>query len=492
MRRAEPLESARHVHLSGATAADGAPDAATVEALRQSEERFRAIVGNARDYAIFSLDPDGAIVDWLPGAQSIFGWTRDEAVGTRFEVLFTAEDRAAGVPAEELARAAASGSAPDVRWHLRKDRSRVFIEGKTVALRSAAGALQGFLKIGQDVTERRHAEEALRASEQRFRQFSDASADILWIRDAQTLQFEHVSPAFESVYGEAFERVFSGDNFTRWAELILAEDRQRAVENVRRVQQGARLTHEFRVLRPSDGELRWIRDTLFPLRDEHGRVSAVGGIGEDVTVAKAHTDRLHVLNAELQHRTRNLIAVVRAVVQNTLEGSASLEDFNARFVPRLDALSRVQSLLSRGANGYVDFEDVLMAELAAHGATELLRGQVRLEGPRGVALMPNSVQTVVLAVHELATNAVKYGALSQPGAQLSVTWQVTPRVDDQLPRLHIDWRESGVTMPATAPRSGYGRELIEHALPYQLGATTRYELRDDGVSCMIEIPVDTS
>lgn len=137
-----------------------------VQTLGATEERFRAIVEAAHDYAIFLTDPQDRITDWLPGAEAVFGWTAEEAVGQPAAILFTPEDRQAGVPAAEVKAADEDGSASNVRWHLRKDGSRVFIEGSVVALRNEAGGLRGFQKIGQDVTKRRLAEEALRESEE--------------------------------------------------------------------------------------------------------------------------------------------------------------------------------------------------------------------------------------------------------------------------------------------------------------------------------------
>ncbi|WP_458094834.1 PAS domain S-box protein [Roseomonas sp. WA12] len=126
--------------------------------LRESEERLRLIVENVHDYAIFTTDPDYCIDTWLPGAAAVFGWTSGEALGQSAALLYTAEDRARGIPAEELETARQEGTAPNIRWHLRQDGTRVFIEGSVTALRHADGTVRGFLKIGQDVTERRAAE----------------------------------------------------------------------------------------------------------------------------------------------------------------------------------------------------------------------------------------------------------------------------------------------------------------------------------------------
>lgn len=129
---------------------------------QRSEELYRMIVDEARDYAILTTDAEGRVTSWSPGASAIFGWSEEEAVGRLVDFTFTPEDQADGAPAEEIARARADGVAPDVRWHLRRDGGRVFIEGTMRALHDAAGAVGGFLKVGQDVTERRATEDALR------------------------------------------------------------------------------------------------------------------------------------------------------------------------------------------------------------------------------------------------------------------------------------------------------------------------------------------
>ena len=192
-------------------------------ALRESEERFRLIVENARDYAIFTIDPEGRVTDWLPGAGSFFGWTADEIRGQSVSLTFTAEDRAAGEPERERDTARREGAAPNVRWHVRKDGSRVFIDGIATAVRDADGVLKGFLKIGQDVTERRDADAALRESEERLRGFAEASSDVLWIADAGSRRLEYLSPAYEEIWGEPRDAIMA--DLSRWKERLHPEGR---------------------------------------------------------------------------------------------------------------------------------------------------------------------------------------------------------------------------------------------------------------------------
>lgn len=363
-------------------------------------------------------------------------------------------------------------------------------------VRGDSGSVVAAHMTGFEVGAKLRAEAALRESEERLRGFGEASTDVLWIRDARTLQWEYLTPAFEAIYGISCDEALRGANFRNWAELIVPEDRARAVDAIRRVRAGEQVVFDYRIRRPSDGAVRWLRNSDFPIPDEAGRVAKVGGTGRDVTAEREAADalaesegRLQVLVEELQHRTRNLVAVVRSVAERTGRGAADLPDFQARFLDRLAALGRVQGLLSRLREGdRVTFDEVLESELDALGGGD---GKVELDGPDGVRLRSGTVQMIAMGLHELATNAAKYGALRQEGARLRVQWRVAPGARGR-PRLHVDWKESGVAMPpdGEAPRgSGQGRELIERALPYQLGAKTELEMGADGVRCRMELPV---
>ena len=464
------------------------PDGHDGFALRRSEERYRTVVESARDYAIFTMDPGGRVVDWYAGAQAVFGWSADEVRGRSADILFVPADRDCNEPQHERDLAAADGVAPDVRWHLHKDGRRVFIEGKVVPLAGADNRPQGFLKIGQDVTARRRAEQRLRQIEERFGRFAGASSDVLWIRDAASLHFEYVSPAFEDIYGLALEDVMTGNTLRRWLRRVHPEDRRKALDGIRAVRRGRRVLYEYRVSRPN-GEIRWIRDTGFPLLDEAGHVTSVAGIAADSTDERIASDRRQVLMNELQHRTRNLIAVVQALADSTQRESRSPEEFQQRFRSRLAAMSRVQGMLARLDEGErIAFDTLLEAELAAHGLNST-SARLTLGGPRGIPLKSRNVQTFALALHELATNAVKHGAFATPEGHLSVRWWLDP----DGARLHVDWRETGVDTAAAAKNgqraagdlSGYGRELIERALPYQMDARTTYAIEPGGVHCTI-------
>ncbi|MBI0539304.1 hypothetical protein D9599_27635 [Roseomonas sp. KE2513] len=250
---------------------------------------------------------------------------------------------------------------------------------------------------------------------------------------------------------------------------------------------------EVRLCQADKGAYRWFQTRATPVRDAGGAFVEWLGTSTDIHDLRALQERQKVLVAELQHRARNLITVIRSTADKTLRGSADLGEFRDAFRDRLDALSRVRRLLSRLAeDDRVTFDELLEAEMAAlDGAAK----RVTLSGPLGVRLRSSMVQTLAIALHELATNAVKYGALGQPQGRLTVSWALAHDGPDGQPWLRIDWRESGVAMPpaGTQPSgSGQGRALIEWALPYQFGAKTTYVLGPDGVHCSISLPASFS
>ncbi|WP_162242225.1 PAS domain-containing protein [Methylobacterium sp. Leaf123] len=340
----------------------------------------------------------------------------------------------------------------------------------------------------------KRAELRLRESEERFRQFAEASSDVLWIRDAETLEMEYVSPALSKVYG--LEPSVLGKDVRVWGGHMIPDDRARAFGNLRRAGAGESLVNEFRIQRPSDGAFRWIRSTLFPLRDEQGRVRRIGGLSSDMTEAKLLTGHQSVLLAELQHRVRNIMAVTRSIVARTGERAESVADYASLVGGRLLTLARVQALLTRSPNAGVPVATIVHDEIDAQA---LRADQYDLAGPK-VELSPKAAEILTLAVHELATNALKYGALSVPEGRVRVRWSLFEKQGESW--LGFDWVEDGVPDAKIAderrancrtnPHGGFGRELIEGRLPYELGGRGRLEIGSEGARCRLEFPLRDS
>ena len=267
--------------------------------------------------------------------------------------------------------------------------------------------------LWRDATARREARERLRKSEDWLRSAVEVGKVGLWdwdpVNDKATWSSEHWA-----MYGLEPGAIEPG--YEVWISSVHEDDRERAKSELQRaMESGEDFACEFRVVRP-DGSIRWISGTGRFFYDDAGKPIRMTGAMIDFTEQREMQDRLGVMVAELQHRTRNLVGVVQAMADRTARGAGSLEEFEAKFRCRLAAMARVQGLLSRlGSEDRIAFDELLATELSALNGEES-DGKIRLEGPRGISLRSSTVQTLALALHELGTNALKYGALGQDGA----------------------------------------------------------------------------
>jgi PAS domain S-box-containing protein len=334
-----------------------------------------------------------------------------------------------------------------------------------------------------DFIQRFKSEEALRESEARLRHALEAGGMATFDRDMKT---------GASLWSDEFYRLFGyrkGEvqpSRAAWLSRIHPEDREAAhavTVNAERARRN--YVNEFRIVLP-DGEIRWLR--------AHGRFRCEGdelirtfGLVEDITEARQQIETQRVLVAELQHRTRNLMAVVQSIAHQTLDSADTLAEFESRFDRRLQALSRVQSLLSRSDKEPITLGALFVMELEAL-ALSTRSDRVTFGGPEA-PLRKSAVEMLALALHELLTNAIKYGALASDSGRLSVTWHIEGKPPDL--RLELEWIEQGIAPSPTlnAVRTGYGRTLIEQALPYSIGAAVCYELGAEGLRCVISLPV---
>jgi PAS domain S-box-containing protein len=387
---------------------------------------------------------------------------------------------------EERARLRAAGVAAFVCVALRKETAfgvqsavpRVWTASEVELIREAGDRTQYAVR-------RARAEAALRDSEERFRQFAEASTDVIWISDAKTLQLEYWSPGLERVFADRWDPAVGGDP-KAWLDIIVPEDRERALAAIERVQSGERITCEHRIWRPRDGAIRWTRSNVFPLLDGSGGVQRIGSICHDTTGARANANRMASMVAELQHRTHNLMAVVQSIVTHTLAASEDLDSFKMRIEERLIALSRVQRLLSRSDQEPVTIGALVQLELDAIGS-DGPPGRIDVRGPE-VRIRNSIVQMLALALHELAVDARKHGALSTDQGRLQIGWQVEQIRD--APWLRLSWIEARpLCVGVKRDPRGFGRELIERALPYSLNAETCYELDGSGLRCTISLPL---
>lgn len=188
------------------------------------------------------------------------------------------------------------------------------------------------------------------------------------------------------------------------------------------------------------------------------------------------------LRHELQHRINNMLTTIRAVARRTRARSNTLDDFAKSFDDRLAAIARTHTLLSRTETSAVSMRELLAQELPAHGAVE--GENLTQRGPE-LLISARQTQALSMAFHELATNAVKHGALSADNGRIDVSWET-----DAKNQLCIRWRETGVTIESQPARRGFGSDILERSIPHLLHGSFERTFHRDGIECVIRLPLE--
>ncbi|HET7805442.1 MAG TPA: response regulator [Pseudolabrys sp.] len=235
---------------------------------------------------------------------------------------------------------------------------------------------------------------------------------------------------------------------------------------------------EFRVLRPN-GEVRWCTGTAIANFDDHDRLTWLSGVTADITERKRAEERQILLAEEVDHRARNVVAVVQSIMR--LTRADTIDDFIGALDGRIGALSNAHRLLAGSRWEGADLNRLVDEEFAPYRA----RGKERISarGP-GVVLPPATAQTIALALHELATNAAKYGALSVEAGRVDLTW----RLDDG--KLELSWKESDGPQITPPNRRGYGSRAIVAGIERQLGGIVKFDWQTSGLRCTLSVPHD--
>jgi PAS domain S-box-containing protein len=249
-------------------------------ALRDREARLSAWFEQATaGFAI--IDLEARIEQINDRFAEMVGRSRKELTsGLRMHDITHPDELAEGTELFERAIQAGKPFSMEKRY-VRPDDTAVWVNMSVTPIRNAEGRVVSALAVSVDITERREAEEALRVSEERFQRFADNSANVFWVIDATNKTHLYVSSAFERVWGEPRDAIMRAD-VSRWGDTVHPEDRALALAAMDRSLLGENLVQEYRIVRP-DGSVRRIRDSFFPIRDDHGRVVEVGGVAEDIT-----------------------------------------------------------------------------------------------------------------------------------------------------------------------------------------------------------------
>ena len=333
-------------------------------------------------------------------------------------------------------------------------------------------------ELEQRVVERTAELEAstakLRKSEERLHLAFEAAQMGWWDYDIVANQVTW-SPSLVRIMG------FSPQSFGATIEGALnhvhPDDRERFVALIRHeMEEDGRQSCELRFVRP-DGSVRWSLAAGQIIRDAKNRPVHFAGVDLDITARKQDEERQLMLVRELDHRAKNLLAIVQSVLR--LSHADTTEEFIAAVDGRIRALSRAHTLLSETRWQSVGIDRIVEEEVAPFSTDEMKR--VTTAGP-SVSLQPATAQSLALALHELLTNAVKYGALSVPEGRVALDWQLDPQA------LALRWIETGGPPAKPPSRSGFGTSVIGASIERQLGGRATFDWRPEGLRCSLIIP----
>ena len=478
------VEVARLRQALASAHADPAEPMSDHAALLRSEDRLRAIVKSAVDYAIITADLEGRITGWNSGATRLLGWKREDVLGRPCRLIFTPEDCEAGVPEAEIRKAMAEGRAVDERWHIKLDGTRFWGAGELMPLRD--NGLLGTLKILRDRTEQRRAEEGLRGSEERYRLIVESARDHAIFTTDLEGRITSWNRGASEVLGWDEAAAIGRPS----AIMYTPEDHTAGVPDAELAEALAegRSEHDRWHLRV-DGSRIWGTEVVTPLLNENGEANGFLKILRDRTAQRHEEEQRLLLLDELNHRVKNTLAIVQSLVIQTARGGAMPDALRNTLEARLHALAAAHDLLTRETWRGAELADVVQATLAPFDGAAL---RVRAHGPR-LRLLPNAALVLNMALHELATNAVKYGALSTPDGYVEIAWHLAhPANGTSGAVLDLLWSERGGPEVVQPTLRGFGSQLVEGGVSYQLGGSVQLRFDPAGVECRFLIPLPSA
>jgi PAS domain S-box-containing protein len=427
---------------------------ATEWALRQSEARFRALTDLVPNFVWFAA-PDGHLHYLNDRWFEYTGQTPEQALPDGWAATLHPDDapRTAAVWADARGRGVTYEI--EVRYRRRDGEYRWYL-ARALPVRDAADNIVAWFGSSTDIHDRKLAESALAESEARFRNMADNAPVMIWMTDTSGY-CTYLNRPWHEFTGQTVEEGLG----LGWVDALHPQDREAARKSFLAASTQRRPFRADYRLRRTDGTWRWAIDTAAPRLGDNGEFLGMVGSVIDITERKAAEDRQALLMRELDHRAKNALAVVQAALRLTPKGDAVAY---ARAVEgRVKALARAHTMLAEARWEGAELRSLFEAELAA-----FLAGQrAALSGP-AVALRPDAAQGLAMVVHELATNAVKHGALSVATGGLAVSWWVEEALD-QAVHLHLRWTESGGPLIAGPPeRRGFGTRVLDAIVRTQL------------------------
>jgi PAS domain S-box-containing protein len=408
---------------------------------------------------------NGPIEFWNTGAERLYGFAPEEAIGHSSHALLQTKFP---VEFDELITQLQNERywSGELR-HICKDGREVIVESRLQLLDDGT-----VIEVNRDTTDRKQIED----DEQ---QLSFLAAIVQSSDDAiATKNLDGIITSWnkgaEGVFGYTAEEAI-GQPIT----IVIPQDRQDEERRIlTRIRRGERIEHFETIRQHKHGNLIWVSLTISPVKNAEGKIVGASKTARDITEQKRTGEQIATLAREAEHRSKNLLANVQAMVN--LSQADSVVDLKKAIEGRIQALANVHSLFVASRWIGAELSTIAQQELAPYSATGEKR--VQTDGPQ-VLLAPDIAQAVAVTLHELATNAVKYGALSTTNGHIDLKWS-----QEANGRLNLRWIETGGPTVLPPTRRGFGGRIIEQMIA-QLKGDTRFDWRAEGLVCEITLRV---
>jgi PAS domain S-box-containing protein len=445
------------------------PELSRAEAASERAERLAGLLTLSHE-PMFVWQLNGSIEFWNTGAERLYGFGSEEAIGhtshallqTKFPVEFT----------EWIAQLRNERYWSGELRHVCKDGREVIVESRQQLLSDGT-----VIEVNRDVTERKRIEAELRESEQQLRWLASivqSSDDAIVSKNLDGI-ITSWNKGAERVFGYTAEEAI-GQPIT----IVIPQDRQDEERTIlTRIRRGERIEHFETVRQRRHGSLIWVSLTISPVKNAEGKIVGASKIARDITEQKRTSDQIATLAREAEHRSKNLLANVQAMVN--LSQADAVADLKKAVEGRIQALANVHSLFVTTRWIGAELSTIVEHEVAPYSTSDEKK-RVRIDGPQ-VLLEPDTAQAVAITLHELATNAAKYGALSTANGHIDLKWS-----HEANGRLNLRWIETGGPTVEPPTRRGFGGRVIEQMIG-QLKGESRFDWRAEGLVCEITLRV---
>ena len=434
-------------------------------AVRESEERLRAIFSQSAA-GIALGDLTGELISVNQRFCEIAGRSAAELIGMRMQDITFAEDVAENLSL--FRRLAETGESFNIeKRYIRGDGSLIWVANSVSAIRDEQGRISKAVAITVDINDRKRAQDVERHLASMIASSNDAILGI-----DLDMFITSWNAAATRLYGYAEEEAVG-----RTVLKLVPDDRMEEEPSIlKQIKAGLVVEpYETRRLR-KDGRQVDVLLSVSPILDASGKVIGASKVAHDIS-ARKEAERLQaMLTGELNHRVKNILATVTAIARQTIGRSISNREDVEVFLERLGSLGKAQDLLLLGKWEHADLQAVVEQAVSAYSSAkfEIAGDPVRLP--------PRAVVSLSLALHELATNAAKYGALSVPSGKVYIQWRTDPPAG---PLLLLEWKEEGGPEVMSPTRSGFGSTLIERLLTAELKGSSKMIFARDGLRCVI-------